>query len=74
MVCINGAAAHHVHPGDVVILLGYGLLEDAAARSHLPRVVFVEAGNRIVETSHDPGQVPDGHGVLPSGVPLASLR
>jgi aspartate 1-decarboxylase len=73
VVCINGAAAHHVHPGDVVILIAYGLLDDAEARAYVPRVVFVDAQNRIVESSGDPGQVPDGYGVRSSAVPLAFL-
>jgi aspartate 1-decarboxylase len=54
-VCINGAAAHHVHPGDVVILIAYGMLDDAEARAYAPRVVLVDADNRIVEFSDDPG-------------------
>ncbi|HEX3005881.1 MAG TPA: aspartate 1-decarboxylase, partial [Angustibacter sp.] len=29
VVCVNGAAAHLVHPGDVVIVIAYGLLDDA---------------------------------------------
>ena len=58
-ICINGAAAHLVHPGDVVILIAYGSLADAEARTFVPRVVFVDEHNRIVEESGDPGQVPD---------------
>jgi aspartate 1-decarboxylase len=73
-VCINGAAAHLVHPGDVVILIAYGLLDDAEAHSHAPRVVFVDADNRVVERSGDPGQVPDGFGLRSSGLPFAGTR
>jgi aspartate 1-decarboxylase len=74
-VCINGAAAHLVHPGDVVILIAYGLLADAEARTYLPRVVFVDAGNRIVDVGAEPGQVPaEAYGLLPSGLPLAATR
>jgi aspartate 1-decarboxylase len=73
-VCVNGAAAHHVHPGDVVIVIGYGMLTDAEARTYSPSVVFVDAQNRIVEAGDDPGQVPDGHGVRSSGVPFADVR
>ena len=74
-ICINGAAAHHVHPGDVVIVIGYGLLADAEARTYLPRVVFVDPANRIVEVAADPGQVPDGVAdLLPSGLPLMASR
>lgn len=74
VVCMNGAAAHLVHPGDLVILIAYGLLDDAEARSYSPKVVFVDADNRLVESSADPGQVPEGHGVRPSGVPFAAAR
>lgn len=62
-VCVNGAAAHHVHPGDVVIIIAYGLLTDQEARERAPRVVFVDAGNAIVEVGADAGQVPVGYGV-----------
>ena len=48
-VGINGAAAHLVHPGDIVIIIAYGLLTDAEARSRQPRVVFVDAANEIVK-------------------------
>jgi aspartate 1-decarboxylase len=57
---INGAAAHLVHPGDLVILIGYGQLEDAEARALRPRVVFVDEHNRITGTGDDPAQAPDG--------------
>ena len=33
VIGINGAAAHLVHPGDLVILIAYGTMEDAEARS-----------------------------------------
>lgn len=53
VVGINGAAAHLVHPGDLVILIAYGQVEDAEARDLRPRVVHVDAGNRVVEVGHD---------------------
>lgn len=68
VVGINGAAAHHIHPGDIVIIIGYGLLEDAEARTRQSRVVFVDADNRIVQLGTDPGDVPLGFGLVPSGV------
>jgi aspartate 1-decarboxylase len=67
-VGINGAAAHHIQPGDVVIIIGYGMLEDAEARTRAPRVVFVDADNRIVQLGTDPGDVPLGFGLMPSGI------
>ncbi len=51
---INGAAAHLVHPGDVVILIGYGQMDTEEARAFVPRVVFVDARNRVLTTGHDP--------------------
>lgn len=68
IVSINGAAAHLIHPGDIVIVIGYGLLTDSEARTRTPSVVFVGADNRIVSTGSDPGDVPAGFGLLPSGI------
>ena len=51
---INGAAAHLVHPGDVVILIAYGQMDDDEARRFQPQVVHVDADNRIVELGVDP--------------------
>ena len=45
---LNGAAARLGHAGDLVILISYGLYQDAEARRHVPRVVFVDERNRIV--------------------------
>lgn len=78
-ICINGAAARLVHPGDVVILIAYGTLADAEARTFRPHVVFVDGSNRIVEQSGDPGQVPAAgrrmHGGLePSGLVFERIR
>jgi aspartate 1-decarboxylase len=67
-VAINGAAAHLVHPGDIVIVIGYGMLTEAEARERAAHVVFVDADNRIVELGADPGDVPLGFGLMPSGI------
>src|SRR5881227_572221 len=50
VIGINGAAARLVHPGDLVILIAYGVMEDAEAREFVPRVVFVDSENRVVGT------------------------
>ena len=60
---INGAAAHLVHPGDLVILISYAQVEDAEARSHTPHVVFVDADNRIVDTGSDAAHAVEGAGL-----------
>jgi aspartate 1-decarboxylase len=57
---INGAAAHLVHPGDLVILISYGVMDETEAKSWLPRVVHVDAGNRVVELGTDPATPPPG--------------
>ena len=49
VVCVNGAAAHLVRPGDLVIIAAFTWLEEEAARAHEPKVVFVDAQNRIRE-------------------------
>ena len=58
VIGINGAAAHLIHPGDLVILIAYGTMDDAEARTHRPRVVFVDADNRQVDLGTDPAHVP----------------
>jgi aspartate 1-decarboxylase len=47
-ICLNGAAAHLVAKGDVVILVTYAEFEEEEARRHRPRVVFVDESNRQV--------------------------
>lgn len=73
-VCVNGAAAHLVHPGDVVILIAYGAMADDEARTYAPRVVLVDEQNRAVALGDDPGQVPDWSDLEPSGLTLAEGR
>ncbi|GGP32511.1 aspartate 1-decarboxylase [Streptomyces capoamus] len=54
VVCINGAAARLVHPGDIVIIIAYGSVEDGEAAALKPRVVFVDESNSVVKTGTDP--------------------
>lgn len=68
IVCINGAAARLVSPGDLVIIIAYAAMDDEEARTFEPNVVFVDQDNRIVEQYHDPGDVPDGFGLKTSAV------
>ncbi|HSV67798.1 MAG TPA: aspartate 1-decarboxylase [Mycobacteriales bacterium] len=56
VVGINGAAAHLVHPGDLVILISYGLMDETEATSYVPFVVHVNEHNRIVELGTDPAE------------------
>lgn len=45
---LNGAAARLGMAGDLVIVISYGLFDEAEAARHHPTVVFVDAQNRIV--------------------------
>jgi aspartate 1-decarboxylase len=47
VIGINGAAAHLVHPGDLVLIVSYADLEDEEARSWQPTVVLLDADNRV---------------------------
>ena len=64
VIGINGAAAHLVHPGDIVILIAYGTMTDAEARDYRPRIVFVDADNRQVDVGSDPAFVPDHYDLV----------
>lgn len=61
IIGINGAAAHHVHVGDVVIIIAYGTLPDSLARTYSPHVVFVNEKNQPISLEPDPAYIPDSH-------------
>ena len=46
-VCINGAGAHLVNPGDLVIIATFTQVDEASARTHRPKIVLVDDQNRI---------------------------
>lgn len=69
VISINGAAAHLVHPGDLVIVIAYSVMEDAEARTYQPRVVFVDEDNRKLTEGTDPANVPEGSGLKNPRVP-----
>ncbi|MEV5376205.1 aspartate 1-decarboxylase [Streptosporangium nondiastaticum] len=54
VVCINGAAARLVAPGDIVIIIAYASVTDDEARALKPRVVFVDGENKAVSVGDDP--------------------
>lgn len=70
MISINGAAAHLVHPGDLVILISYGQYSSEELKDYNPRVVFVDAANRQVTLRSDPADVPVGSGLLNPRFPV----
>ena len=64
VIGINGAAAHLVHPGDLVILISYQTVDDQAARALKPRIVHVDGDNRIVDLDADPARPVPGSDTL----------
>ena len=53
---INGAAARLVHAGDLVIIISYGMFDDAEARALKPRIAHVDETNRVVKLGDDAGE------------------
>jgi aspartate 1-decarboxylase len=64
VIGINGAAARLVHPGDLVILIGYGQMETVEAKEFQPHVVFVDADNKIRGLGVDPADAVAGSGLV----------
>ena len=46
-ICLNGAAARKVLPGDTVIIISYALMDFEEAKTFQPTVIFPKAGNRL---------------------------
>lgn len=60
VIGVNGAAAHLVHEGDLVIVISYAQFDDVAARAWRPDVVHVDDRNRIIALGDDAAAVPEG--------------
>lgn len=56
VIGINGAAAHLINPGDLVIIMSFKQLDEREVSRHAPRVVHVDDRNRIVALGVDPAQ------------------
>jgi len=57
-ICLNGAAARLVQPGDRVIVVSYGVYSEDELRGHVPKVVHVDERNAIVRVDGDPAALP----------------
>jgi aspartate 1-decarboxylase len=53
VLCLNGAAAHLVNSGDLVIILAYDQVPESEVRYHEPTLVYVNAQNRIERIGHE---------------------
>ena len=49
MICVNGAAAHLVNVGDMIIIMAFALVDDTEHPHHRPRLVLVDEKNRVVK-------------------------
>ncbi|MGC4065804.1 MAG: aspartate 1-decarboxylase [Polyangiaceae bacterium] len=66
-VCVNGAAAHHNSPGDLVILATFAEMTPEEARAYRPVVVRVDENNRPIADDR-----PEQPGPVLHSIPLAS--
>lgn len=57
---INGAAARLVSPGDRVIIIAYGQVDEREVDSVRPRIVFVDENNAVTHVGDDSAHAPDG--------------
>ena len=48
VVCVNGAAARCVMPGDLIIVMAYGIMTESELKDNPPSVVFVDENNKII--------------------------
>lgn len=55
VICLNGAAARHAHPGDKVIIISYCLVEEGKVRGWKPKVVKVDDFNKPLKPSLSKG-------------------
>lgn len=52
-ICLNGAAARHVQPGDHVIIISYAEYSREDLQHYRPCVIFVDDKNRIAKISNE---------------------
>ncbi|MDF2660175.1 MAG: L-aspartate 1-decarboxylase [Paenibacillus sp.] len=50
VICLNGAAARLVHPGDTVIIISYALMTGEQAKAHKPKIAIMGEDNKVVDT------------------------
>ncbi|MFF2089979.1 aspartate 1-decarboxylase [Paenibacillus sp. NPDC058174] len=50
VICLNGAAARQVQPGDQVIIISYASMSNEEARSHKPIVTILDSDNRPLKS------------------------
>ena len=59
VIGINGAAARLAAPGDIIIIIGYGVVPEAELQAFRPSVVFVDSANSKLLANSDPIALPE---------------
>ena len=52
IICLNGAAAKLINPGDKIIIMAYANITPEEAKSHKPTVIFVDDNNAITRKAN----------------------
>lgn len=52
VVCLNGAAARLVQPGDQVIIIAYAMMSQDEAISFEPTILQLDGDNKVIRTKH----------------------
>jgi len=50
VICLNGAAARLVQPGDTVIIIAYAIMSEEEAKTHKPRILIMGKDNKVLDT------------------------
>ena len=50
-ICLNGAAARLVQPGDIVIIIAYGIYSEDELANYSPKIAILNENNQIIETT-----------------------
>src|SRR5690554_2738824 len=51
VICLNGAAARLVQPGDKIIIISYGMMTSEDARNYKPLIAILDDNNKVVQTT-----------------------
>jgi len=57
-ICLNGAAARLAAKGDAVVILSYCYVEDDEARDFMPKLIYVDEKNAVIESKQVVGAIP----------------
>ncbi|OXM16607.1 aspartate 1-decarboxylase [Paenibacillus herberti] len=49
VICLNGAAARRVQPGDKVIIISYATMDEQEAREYTPKIVILDENNKPIQ-------------------------